>query len=382
MSKYAMFGVDANKSGVNVFKSIIENLYRFSFTPIIRNPLDSSYGFVMHVDGVGSKPIVSYIYWRETGDMKWFKSLAYDAVAMNIDDIVCVGAIPICLVDYVSLNKSIVPREKLLEAIRNGFIEVLNTLKDLNVNIVLAGGETADLPDQVRTLDLSATILGIVKLERVVTCENIMDGDVIIGLRSGGRIKYESMENSGIMCNGVTLARHSLLKNDYLVKYPEIGRGIGYYGRYRIDEYLDEVGMTIGEAILSPSRIYTPIILKILEKEEANVKALIHNTGGGLTKCLNVGFNIHYVKNNLPDPDPIFHVIQRESREDWYYMYRDFNMGIGFEVVCSAEATDNIIDICEGFGLEAQVIGKCEKARGSNMVTIHSRYGRFRYGGV
>ena len=381
MSKYAMFGIDVSKKGVNVFKSIVKSLYRFSFTPIIKNPLNPSYGFVIHVDGVGSKPIVSYIYWRETGDMKWFKGLAYDAVAMNIDDIVCVGASPLCLVDYVALNRSIVPGEKLLEVIRDGFVDVLTTLRGLNVNMVLAGGETADLPDQVKTLDLSATILGIVKLEKAITCENIVDGDVIIGLRSGGRVKYESRENSGIMCNGITLARHSLLKNDYLVKYPEIG-SMGYYGRYRIDEYLDEIGMTIGEAIISPSRIYTPIILKILEREESNVKALIHNTGGGLTKCLNVGFNIHYIKNNLPDPDPIFHIIQRESHEDWYYMYRNFNMGIGFDIICSAEAADNIIDICDGFGLEAQVIGRCERARGGNMVTIHSRHGKFRYGSI
>jgi phosphoribosylformylglycinamidine cyclo-ligase len=380
MSKYSMLGVDVDKRGVDVFKSIIESLNKSSFTPIVRNPLDPSYGFVMHVDGVGSKPVASYIYWRECGEVKWFKGLAYDAVAMNIDDIVCVGAEPICLVDYVALNRFRIPGEEVLKALRDGFGEALNILRSLNVNIALAGGETADLPDQVETLDVSATVLGIVKLERAVTCGGIADGDVIIGLRSGGRAKYESTVNSGIMCNGITLARHSLLREEYSLKYPEASGGRRYYGRYRIDEYVDDLGMTVGEAILSPSRIYAPVILKIIERELGSVKALIHNTGGGLTKCLNVGSNIHYFKNNLPDPDPIFRLIQRESREDWFYMYRNFNMGVGFEVVSSADAADSIIDICEGFGLEAQVIGRCLKTNCGNMVTIHSRLGRFRYG--
>lgn len=380
MSKYAMLGVDVDKRGVEVFKTVIESLYKFSFTPIVRNPLDPRYGFILHVDGVGSKPIVSYIYWRETGDMGWFKSLAHDATAMNIDDVACVGAEPLCLADYVALNKGRVPRESLLKTLRDGFTETLATLKSLGVSMVLAGGETADLPDQVKTLDVSAAVLGVVRLEEAITCEGIGDGDVIVGLRSGGRVKYEGMENSGIMCNGITLARHSLLKREYLLKYPEIGEG-GYYGRYAVDDYVDELGMTIGEAILSPSRIYTPVILKILERNRGCIKALIHNTGGGLTKSLNVGSNIHYVKDNLPDPDPIFHLIQRESREDWYHMYRNFNMGVGFEVVCSADAVDDVIGICEGFGLKAQAIGRCRRTPGPNMVTIHSRFGRFRYGG-
>lgn len=380
MSKYSMLGVDVDKRGVDVFKSIIESLHKSSFTPIIRNPLDSRYGLVMHVDGVGSKPVASYIYWRECGELKWFKGLAYDAVAMNVDDIVCVGAEPICLVDYVALNRFRIPGEEVLKALRDGFAEALNILRSLNVNMVLAGGETADLPDQVGTLDVSATVLGLVKLEKAVACDGIVDGDVIIGLRSGGRVKYESIVNSGIMCNGITLARHSLLKEEYSLKYPEASGGRRYCGRYGIDDYVDDLGMTVGEAILSPSRIYTPVILKIIEKEWSSIKALIHNTGGGLTKCLSVGSNIHYFKDNLPDPDPIFYLIHRESHEDWYHMYRSFNMGVGFEIVSSSDSADNIIGICEGFGLEAQVIGRCMKSKSGNMVTIHSRLGRFRYG--
>ncbi|MGQ9478953.1 MAG: AIR synthase-related protein, partial [Thermoproteota archaeon] len=233
----------------------------------------------------------------------------------------------------------------------------------------------------VRTFDVSGTVMARVELSKAITGEKISPGDIIVGFRSGGRAVYESKENSGIMCNGLTLARHCLLSNEYFERYPEIGYEDvkGYYGRFKIDSFIDELDMTVGEALLSPTRIFLPIILEILRKVE--VKAIIHNTGGGLTKCLKVGRNIKYVKDNLPDPDPIFKLIHAESREDMRNMYRGFNMGIGLEVIVEKGKEDNIIDISEKYKVGAQIIGRCEESLEGNKAIISSKYGRFKYAG-
>jgi len=381
-SGYAEVGVDVKKRGIESFRPIIKNIFPTAFCPVIRDPLSKGRGVVLHTDGAGSKPVQSYLQWRETGEKIWFKMLAQDVMAMNVDDVICVGAMPAGFVDYVALNPSRIPRESLLQELGRGFKECLSLLQRYGVSPHFLGGETADLPDQTRTLDVSGTISASVKLSSAITGAEIKPGDLIVGLRSGGRSKYERIENSGIMCNGITLARHCLMRKEYGERYPEIVETgtKGYYGRFGPDEYLDELHMTVGEAILSPTRIFAPVVRRIVERVGRKISGLVHNTGGGLTKCLRLGKNILYVKDNLPEPDHIFLLIQRESGVSWREMYEDFNMGIGFEVIVRKEEADDIISVAERFGLGVQVIGRCERGKGKNALVIKSGRGKFLYG--
>ncbi len=382
MSKYAQLGVDVEKKGIEVFQSLIDNLYPEAFSVISQDPNSPDIVECMHADCVGSKPIQSYIHWKETGEVNWFKGLAQDTLAMNIDDIACVGVLetPI-FVDYVAINSLRLPKEEVLKMLYLGFRECFEVLKQYGIDIRFAGGETADLPDQLRTLSISGTIHAKAKRKFVMTGHEISDGDLIIGLRSGGKTKYENEENSGIMCNYITLARHCLMEKNYEKRYPEIRdpRGLGYFGRFKFDDYHDELGMTVGEAIISPTRSFTPVISKILKNFHSYIKGLVHNTGGGQTKCLRLGKNTHYIKDNLPDPDPIFILIQRESKETWRNMYMGGNMGVGIEIIVSPEAAEDIQDVSEGFGLESQLVGKCERSKEGNKLTIQSQFGRFQY---
>jgi len=382
MSKYAQLGVDAKKKGVEVFQALVDNLYPEAFSIVSQDPEFPEYVECLHTDEVGSKPVQSYLHWRETGDVNWFKGLAQDAIAMNLDDVACVGMLRNPLfVDYIAINPLKLPKQKVLEMLNIGFKDCSETLKEHGIDLRFAGGETGDLPDQLRTLDISGTIYAKAKKSEVITGKAITEDDVIIGLRSGGKTKYEREENSGIMCNFITLARHYLMRREYEGKYPEIRDpdGKGYYGRFRFDDFSDELRMTVGEAILSPTRLFAPVVSKILEKFRPQVKRLAHNTGGGQTKCLKLGRNVHYVKDSLPNPDPIFHLIQRESREKWRDMYQGGNMGIGMEVIVDPGVAEDVLSISESYGLGAQVIGRCERSRGGNRLTIYSPFGKFRY---
>ncbi|MBO3769232.1 MAG: AIR synthase-related protein [Thermoproteota archaeon] len=378
-SKYEELGVDVSKKGVEFLKKITDDMFPEAFCSIVKDPLNPEWGIILHTDGAGTKPVVSYLYYRETGDVRFFETLVEDIVAMNVDDAACVGGLPIAFSDYVAINPFKLSKQDLLNSLAKGFSKTFSKLRDYGINILFSGGETADLSDIVRTFDISGTVLARVELSRVITGRNISPGDIIIGLRSGGKARYEERENSGIMCNGITLARHCLLSNEYLKKYPEISseETKGYYGRFKIDSFIDELSMTVGEAILSPTRIYLPIIIEILR--EIRVKAMVHNTGGGLTKCLKLGRNIKYVKDNLPEPDPIFKLIQNESGEDWRNMYQNFNMGVGLEIVVEKGDEERIINISEKFGVSAQIIGRCEKSSEGNSLTIISKYGKFNY---
>lgn len=382
MSKYAKLGVDVKKKGVEVFQSLLDNLYPKAFCVINQDPNFPDYVECMHTDDAGSKPIQSYLHWKENGNPECFKGLAQDVLAMNLDDVACVGALesPV-FVDYVALNPLRLPKQEVLKALSQGFKECLDFLRKNGIIIRFAGGETADLPDQVKTLEVSGTVHTKAKKGDVLTGAEIEEGDVIIGLRSGGKTKYEKRENSGIMCNFITLARHCLMKKEYEERYPEIGSscGEGYYGRFRYDEFLSELGMTVGEAVLSPTRIFTPVIQEMLKKFRPHLKGLVHNTGGGQTKCLRLGENVHYIKDNLPEPDAIFRLIQKESKETWRNMYRGGNMGIGIEVIVDKEAADDVLSVPERFGLGAQIIGRCEKSMEGNKLTIHSPFGKFHY---
>lgn len=382
MSKYAQLGVDVEKKGVEVFQSLIDNLYPEAFSVISQDPDFPEYVECLHTDEAGSKPIQSYLHWRETGDVNWFKGLAQDVIAMNIDDMACVGMLRNPLfVDYIAINPLRLPKQDVLRALNFGFIECFDLLKEYGVNLRFAGGETGDLPDQLRTLDISGTIYAKAKKNEIITGRKIAKGDIIIGLGSGGKTKYEKKENSGIMCNFITLARHCLMKKEYEKKYSEIKdpEGRGYYGRFRFDDFGDDLGMTVGEAIVSPTRLFAPVILEMLKRIRPHVKGIVHNTGGGQTKCLNLGRNIHYIKDNLPDPDPIFYLIQKESKERWRNMYMGGNMGIGMDVIVDQEAAEDALSVPESFGLGASIIGKCERSREGNKLTVSSPLGKFQY---
>ncbi|MEM4229039.1 MAG: AIR synthase-related protein [Thermoproteota archaeon] len=377
-SRYEELGVDVSKKGVEFLKRITDDVFPEAFSPVVKDPSNPGWGIILHTDGAGTKPVVSYLYYKETGEAKFFETLADDVVAMNVDDAACVGGVPAAFSDYVAVNPFKVPKQELLKSLAKGFSRVFSRLRESRIEVFFSGGETADLPDIVRTFDVSGTVMARVKLSKVITGGKISPGDIIVGLRSGGRSTFEEKENSGIMCNGITLARHCLLTKEYLDKYPEIGsEAKGYSGRFKIDSFVDELDMTIGEALLSPTRIYLPIILEVLKNVE--VKAIIHNTGGGLTKCLKIGSNIKYVKDNLPEPDPIFRLIRAESREAPVNMYRSFNMGIGLEIIVEKGFEDTVADISEKFNVGAKAIGRCEKSSEGNSLIIISKDGKFEY---
>ncbi len=369
------------KPGIDRFKEAVENLYPGAFCVVQRDPDDPETGLVTHTDSAGSKPIQAYLHYRETGDPSWFEGLAQDALAMNVNDLLCVGASPVTFVDYVAFNTLEIDRLHLLPALAEGFAVCVDTLKTEGVDLLFAGGETADLPDLLRTLDVCVTIFGRARLSEFVTGDRVEPGDAIIGLRSGGTVSYEEGLNSGIMSNGHTLARTTLMKPGYVEKYPEIShpsRG-RYRGRFSHDDHLDELGMTVGEALLSPTRLYAPIAKKVLKEVGLGVHGMVHNTGGGQTKCIRLGSGVRYVKDRLPEPDPIFKLIQREGGVEWREMYQDFNMGVGYEFMVTPEDADAVLSICEGYGIGAQVVGRCERSEKGNVLDITSEYGRFRY---
>ena len=381
MSRYKALGVDVKKEGIGAFKGVVDNLYPGAFCVVTPDPSHTSRGLVSHADSAGSKPILSYIGYKESGDPSWFKGLAQDAVAMNIDDIVCVAAEAVAFIDYIAFNTLRIDRVEMLAALSEGFADCFEMLAEHGIPVLFGGGETADLPDQMRTLDVCGALFGHVDLEKVVTGYEISPGDAIVGLRSGGKVRYEEGVNSGIMCNGLTLARNGLLSRDYLEAYPEAahpGRG-RFTGRFRYDDRPDGLGMTVGEAMTSPTRIFAPIATAVLERVGAAVHGMVHNTGGGQTKCLSLGKDVRYVKDSMVEPDPIFGLIQREANVDWREMYEDFNMGVGFEFIVDAGAVDEVIETAEGFGVGVQVVGQCERGERGNSLIVESEYGKFSY---
>ena len=378
-SKYGALGVDVDKKGIESLRDLTNDVFPGSFCTVVRDPKDPKRGLILHEDGAGSKPIVSYLIYKETGDPSCFGHLAADVIAMNVDDVICVGGVPEVFSDYVALNALKVDKAALLDSLAHGFAGSFSTLSKYGLKLLFGGGETADLPDVIRTLDVSGTVFARVTLDEAITGDRISPGDAIVGIRSGGKCDYEERPNSGLMCNGISLARHALLSNEHLKKYPEIGEpGIrGYYGRFSVGDYVDDLGMTVGEAITSPTRIYLPIAMEILK--DADVKAMVHNTGGGLTKCIHLGKGVLYVKDSLPEPDPIFKLIMAESGESPRQMCRNFNMGIGFEVIVGKGDVDAVLSAARKFGVEAQPIGRCERRQGGNAVSLKTRYGEFNY---
>jgi phosphoribosylformylglycinamidine cyclo-ligase len=380
-SRYRDLGVDVKKPGIEKFRGAIENLCPNAFCVVQRDPIDPSMGLVLHTDSAGSKPIQAYLMYKETGDAGWFRGLAQDALAMNINDVLCVGAAPVSFVDYVAYNPLNINRIAMLGALAEGFSECKETLVSEGLPVAFAGGETADLPDLLRSLDVCVTIYGRVELSRVVSGNAVKPGDIIIGLRSGGQCGFEKGHNSGIMSNGHTLARTSLLSCKYMEKYSDVSYPSGgrYTGRFMLEDEPDGLGTTVGGALLSPTRLFAPVAAAVLRKVGESVHGMVHNTGGGQTKCLRVGKGIRYVKDSLPEPDPIFKLIKDESKVEWSEMYQDFNMGVGFEFSVAPESVDDVLAVVERFGLGAQVIGRCEKSSGANTLKIKAPYGEFLY---
>jgi len=386
-SKYLRLGVDSRKRGVELLERLIPNLLPGAFTPICPDQERADRGLILHVDGAGSKPIISYLCYRELGEGGWFEGLSQDVLAMNIDDVIAVAAQPTLFADYIAINPIHAPKDEVISELAEGFKKVLETLsryqRKFRITPTFAGGETADLPDQTRTLDVAGALFATIDLQKALKPDKLREGDVIIGLRSDGRAIYEQKENSGIMCNGISLARHLLLKREYHQRYPEIGEPAlkeGYSGRLSIDDFIDELGMTLAEALLSPTRIYAPIIAEIILRSPDGVKVMCHNTGGGLTKIMRVGRGIRYIKDDLPEPSPIFKLIQREGKVSWREMHEVFNMGVGFELVVEKDHADDVIQLAEKYKVSAEIIGRIELTREpANEVVIKSRYGSFKY---
>ncbi|MCR6623828.1 MAG: AIR synthase-related protein [archaeon YNP-LCB-024-027] len=364
---YGSMGVDASKKAVKIIESVVQSSFPYAFTNVLK--LSDGRCVTLHVDGAGSKPIIAYLVCKEFGDYSLFQHLAQDVLAMNLDDIIAVGIKPILFVDYIALNPFRLDRESVLKHIASGFSNVLKTLVELgepskSFTPLFVGGETADMPDQLMTIDVAGAVYGESDCKDIIDGTKIADGDVILGLSSFGKAKYEYTENSGIMCNGLTLARHVLLNEYYASKYPETfdpNNRLRYSGPYKLDSYVDELGMTIMEALSSPTRIYAPIIAEILSLHGDYVHGMVHITGGGFAKILKVGYGINYVTNNLPEPPPIFKLIQRICKSDWRDMYSVFNMGVGFMVIVEPSIVDSIASICEKYGVSVFNMGVVEK---------------------
>ena len=337
----------------------------------------------MHADGAGTKSSLAYLYWKETGDISVWKGIAQDALVMNIDDLLCVGATNNILVSStIGRNKNLIPGE-VISAIINGTEEFLEEMRDLGLNIYSTGGETADVGDLVRTIIVDSTVTARMKRADVISNEKISDGDVIIGLSSAGTATYENTYNGGMGSNGLTSARHDVFGNYLASKYPEsfdalIPSDLAYSGSYKLTDKINDLNIDAGKLVLSPTRIYAPVIHEILKKFRDKISGMIHCSGGAQTKILNFITDLHIIKDNLFDIPPLFNLIQKESKTDWQEMYKVFNMGHRFEIYLPEEYANDIIAISKSFNIDAQIVGRCEKSD-KKQLTIESEFGQFKY---
>ena len=387
--KYNQRGVSASKEDVhNAIKNIDKGLFPNAFCKIIPDHLtgDENYCLVMHADGAGTKSALAYLYWKETGDISVWKGIAQDAVVMNTDDLLCVGAIDtILLSSTIGRNKNMIPGE-VLSAIINGTEEVLEEMRALGVGITSTGGETADVGDLVRTIIVDSTVIARMKRSDVISNDKIQVGDVIVGLSSCGQASYEKEYNGGMGSNGLTSARHDVFENSLAKKYPEsfdpkIPADLVYSGKIKLTDEID-IGngkkMTAGKLVLSPTRTYAPVITKILAKHRNDIHGLVHCSGGAQTKVLHFVENVHVIKDNLFPVPPLFKLIQENSKTDWKEMYQVFNCGHRMEIYVPTEIAQDIIEISKSFNIDAQIVGKVE-ASDSKKLTIVSEYGTFDY---
>ena len=386
-NRYMLRGVSAAKEDVhNAIKNIDKGLYPRAFCKIIPDILggDPAYCNIMHADGAGTKSSLAYLYWKETGDLRVWKGIAQDALVMNTDDLLCVGAVDNILVSStIGRNKMLVPGE-VISAIINGTDELLQQMREMGIGIYSTGGETADVGDLVRTIIVDSTVTCRMKRSDVIDNANIRPGDVIVGLSSCGQATYESRYNGGMGSNGLTSARHDVFAKYLAGKYPEsydaaVPEELVYSGKCRLEDEVPGTGLTAGELVLSPTRTYAPVIKVLLDEIRPEIHGMVHCTGGAQTKVLHfVGDECHVVKDHLFPLPPLFRLIQEQSHTDWSEMYRVFNMGHRMEIYVAPATADRVIEISRRFNIDAQVVGHIEPSDHKHL-TIRSEYGEFEY---
>ncbi len=381
-----MRGVSAAKEDVhNAIKNIDKGIFPQAFCKIIPDILGGNpeYCNIMHADGAGTKSSLAYTYWKETGDLSVWKGIAQDALIMNTDDLLCVGAVDNILVSStIGRNKMLVPGE-VISAIINGTDELLASMRDMGIGIYATGGETADVGDLVRTIIVDSTVTCRMKRADVVNNANIRPGDVIVGLASFGQATYEHSYNGGMGSNGLTSARHDVFAKYIAEKYPEsydhaVPEELVYSGHYKLTDQLPDVPVNVGRLVLSPTRTYAPVIKRMLDELRPEIHGMVHCTGGAQTKVLHfVNDNCRVIKDNMFPVPPLFRIIKEQSGTDWQEMYKVFNMGHRMEIYVSPEIADKVIEISNSFNIAAQVIGHIEE--GNKSLTIKSEFGEFNY---
>ena len=388
-NRYNQRGVSAGKEDVhNAIKNIDKGIFPQAFCKIIPDILgnDPEYCNIMHADGAGTKSSLAYIYWKETGDISVWKGIAQDAIIMNLDDLLCVGATDhILLSSTIGRNKNLIPGEVIAEII-NGTEEILTDLREMGINIYSTGGETADVGDLVRTIIVDSTVTCRMKREDVISNHTIKAGDVIVGLSSSGQSKYEKEYNGGMGSNGLTSARHDVFNKAVANKFPEsfdpaVPFDLVFSGNKSLTDQIkidENISVTAGRLVLSPTRTYAPVIKKILDKYRSQIHGMVHCSGGAQTKVLHFIENLHIIKDNLFPIPPLFKLIQEQSGTDWKEMYKVFNMGHRMEIYVDAVYADEIITISKSFGIDAQIVGRVEAAD-KKQVTITSEKGEFVY---
>lgn len=385
-SRYDLRGVSADKTDVhNAIKNVDKGLFPKAFCKIVPDYLTGSdeHCIVMHADGAGTKSSLAYAYWKETGDISVWKGIAQDALIMNIDDLICVGATEkIMLSSTIGRNKNLIPGE-VISVIINGTEELLENLNEHGIEIFSTGGETADVGDLVRTIIVDSTVVSRMKRADVVDNANVKPGDVIVGLSSFGQSSYETEYNGGMGSNGLTSARHDVFSKLIAKKYPEtfdasVPEELVYSGTKSLTDDIENSPINAGKLVLSPTRTYAPIIKEVLKNHRTKISGMVHCSGGAQTKVLHFVDGVHVIKDNLFDTPPLFKLIQEESGTEWKEMYKVFNMGHRMEIYCPKEIAESIISISESFNVGAQIIGRVE-ASDKKELTIETKHGKFQY---
>ncbi len=385
--RYALRGVSASKEDVhNAIKNVDKGLFPQAFCKIVPDYLtgDDDYCLIMHADGAGTKSSLAYMYWKETGDLSVWKGIAQDALIMNIDDLLCVGAVDnIMLSSTIGRNKNVISGE-VISSIINGTETLIEELKEFGVTIHSTGGETADVGDLVRTIIVDSTVTARIKRSDVIDNANIKAGDVIVGLSSSGQATYEKGYNGGMGSNGLTSARHDVFDKYLAKKYPEsfdaaVPSDLVYSGSVKLTDTVEGSPIDAGQLVLSPTRTYAPVIKEILSKYKSDsVHGMVHCSGGAQTKILHFVKDLHIVKDNMFSVPPLFRLIQEQSKTDWKEMYQVFNCGHRMELYVSSEIADDIVKISKSFNVDAQIIGRVEASK-EKKLTIKSEFGEFTY---
>jgi phosphoribosylformylglycinamidine cyclo-ligase len=385
-TRYNLRGVSASKEDVhNAIRNIDKGLFPMAFCKIVPDYLggDANYCNIMHADGAGTKSSLAYMYWKETGDISVWKGIAQDAIIMNVDDLLCVGAVDnVLLSSTIGRNKNNIPGD-VISAIINGTEELCADLREQGFNIYPTGGETADVGDLVKTIIVDSTVTCRMKREDVVSADRICPGNVIVGLSSSGQASYEDVYNGGMGSNGLTSARHDVFAKYLAEKYPEsfdssVPEDLVYSGNMKLTDEVEKLGIDAGKLVLSPTRTYAPVIKKVLDECRENIYGMIHCSGGAQTKVLHFVDGVHVIKDNMFSVPPLFKLIQEQSSTNWQEMYKVFNMGHRFELYVDEEAASKIIEISKSFNIDAKIIGRVEQFDGKKL-TIESEFGKFEY---